>query len=96
MATTTTRKSVRTTKTSARKRARQYAKRHEQNVEMDSKMRNQIKKLKVALASKNKGEAEKLLKLTLPTIAKMASKRIIHRNTAARYTSRLMHIFNQL
>lgn len=82
-------KSLRTIKISARKRARQNLKAREHNRSLYSLLRNKMKELRASLAAKNKKEAQELLKGTLPVIARMASKRIIHKNTAARYTSRL-------
>ena len=83
-------------KASARKRARQYEKHRDHNRSLFSLMRGQIKRLRATLASKNKKEAESLLKTALPIIAKMASKGIIHANTAARYTSRLVRQLNKI
>lgn len=83
-------------KISARKRARQNLKHHARNKTLLSKMRNCIKTLKASLASKNKTEAEKALKAALPVIASMATKGILHKNAAARYTSRLTKQFNSL
>lgn len=83
-------------KISARKRARQNLKRRAHNKTLFSKMKNCIKTLKTSLAAKNKAEAEKALKIALPVIASMASKGILHKNAAARYTSRLTKQFNSL
>lgn len=83
-------------KPSAVKRARQSKKRQWHNKTLYTKMRTQIKKLRASLASKDKKQAEGLLKPTLTTIAKMVTKRILHRNTAARYQSRLQRQFNAL
>ena len=89
-------KAARTSKISARKRARQNLKHRERNRALLSQMRSQIKKLRTSLVAKNKKEAEALLKTALPIIARMASKKILHRNTAARYTSRLMSQFHSI
>lgn len=83
-------------KPSAVKRARQSVKRHERNRALLTQMRTQIKRFRAALGAKNKKDAETLLVPTLSTIAKMASHGILHRNTAARYTSRLQTQFNAL
>ena|SRR3989338_3203276 len=89
-------KSTRTIKLSARKRARQNLKARERNRSLYSLMRGKIKELRASLAAKDKKKAGELLKETLPVIAKMASKGILHKNTAARYTSRLTQQANQL
>ena len=83
-------------KPSAIKRARQSVKRHTRNRSLVSFMRNQIKHFRTALTTKNKTEAKNLLTPTLSTIAQMVSKGILHKNTAARYTSRLQKKFNQI
>lgn len=89
-------KPLRTIKVSARKRARQNLKAREHNRSLYSLLRNKMKELRASLAAKNKKEADVFLKSTLPVIAQMASKGIIHKNTAARYASRLTKAFNQL
>lgn len=89
-------KSARTTKLSARKRARQNLKARERNRSLYSLMRGKIKELRASLIAKDKKQTADLLKVTLPIIAKMASKGIIHKNAAARYTSRLTKQANQL
>lgn len=81
---------------SALKRDRQNEKHRTHNRTFLAQMRNQIKRLRVTLAAKNKTEAQNLLKTALPFIAKVAGKGMIHRNTAARYTSRLIKQTNAL
>ena len=81
---------------SALKRDRQNKKHRERNRAYLTQMRSKIKRLRISLDSKNKTEAEGLLKATLPFIAQMAGKGMIHSNTAARYTSRLTRQFNGL
>ena len=89
-------KQQKTTKLSARKRARQNEKRRAHNRVLFSQMRTEIKKLRATIDAKNKTEATNLLKTALPVIARMAAKGILHKNTAARYTSRLTQRVNQL
>lgn len=83
-------------KPSAVKRARQSKRRQARNKTLYTQMRTQIKKLRATLATKDKKLSESLLQPTLSTIAKMVTKRILHRNTAARYQSRLQRQFNAL
>jgi small subunit ribosomal protein S20 len=52
-------------------------------------LRNQIKKLREAIAAKDKETAEKLLSQTFSLIDKSIKKRTIHENTGNRYKSRL-------
>lgn len=74
---------------SAIKRTRQNAKRNEINRGNRSKVRTQIKKLRAAIAGSDKASSTELLKPTVSVIDKAVSKGIIHKNTAARYKSRL-------
>ena len=74
---------------SAEKRVRQNAKRNEINRSNRSKLRTQIKKLRSAVAASDKKQSGELLNPTMSTIDKAVNKGIIHKNTAARYKSRL-------
>ncbi|HSK73044.1 MAG TPA: 30S ribosomal protein S20 [Pyrinomonadaceae bacterium] len=78
---------------SAEKRVRQNEKRRAINKNNVSKLRTQIKKLRAALASGNKEETQQLLQPTISLIDKSVNKGLLHKNTAARYKSRLtMHV----
>lgn len=81
---------------SALKRQRQSEKRWGRNRAFISQMRSRIKELRQAFDAKDKSKADTLIKTTLPFISKMASKGVIHRNTAARYTSRLLAHLHKL
>jgi small subunit ribosomal protein S20 len=74
---------------SAEKRIRQNAKRNEINRSNRSKLRTQIKKLRSALTGADKTQSGELLSPTVSMIDKAVNKGIIHKNTAARYKSRL-------
>jgi small subunit ribosomal protein S20 len=74
---------------SALKANRQNIERREANRQLRSKLRTGLKKLRAVAASEKKDEAEAALKGTQSLVDRMASKGIIHRNTAARYKSRL-------
>jgi len=74
---------------SALKRVRQNAKRNEINRGNRSKVRTQIKKLRAAIAGNDKTAGNELLSPTVSVIDKAVSKGIIHKNTGARYKSRL-------
>lgn len=54
-----------------------------------SMLRTHIKRLKEAIANKDKETAEKLLPLTFSLIDKSVKKGTIHENTGSRYKSRL-------
>ncbi len=81
---------------SAEKRVRQSAKRNEINTRNRSKLRTQIKKLRSALASGDKKQSQELLQPTISLIDKSVNKGVLHRNTAARYKSRLTSHVNEL
>ena len=74
---------------SAEKRVRQNVKRNEINRSNRSKLRTQIKKLRTALSANVKNQSSELLTPTVSLIDKAVNKGLIHKNTAARYKSRL-------
>jgi small subunit ribosomal protein S20 len=75
---------------SAEKRNRQNVVLRERNRAQRSRLRTAIKRLRTALASGDATKAQEILPSTLSVIDKIAQKRIIHRNAAARYKSRLV------
>lgn len=81
---------------SAEKRVRQNAKRKEINRSNRSKLRTSIKKLRTSVASHDKTGSVELLNPTVSLIDKAVNKGIIHKNTAARYKSRLTKHVNDL
>ncbi len=74
---------------SAIKRVKQNEKRRAINRGNRGSLRTQIKKLRLALSENNKTESQELLSPTVSIIDKAVNKGIIHKNTAARYKSRL-------
>jgi small subunit ribosomal protein S20 len=81
---------------SAEKRVRQTAKRNMVNTRNRSRLRTQIKKLRAALASGDQQMSRELLNPTIALIDKSVNKGILHKNTAARYKSRLTAHVNNL
>ncbi len=81
---------------SAKKRLRQNIKRRARNRHWKSTMRTAIKKVRKAVEAKDLELAKEELRKASSIIAKVASKKIIHRNTASRYTSRLYKLVNKL
>ena len=73
----------------ARKRARQAERRRGQNASQRSMVRTYIKKVVKAIETGDKTEAQAAYQAAVPVIDRMASKRIIHANKAARHKSRL-------
>ena len=80
---------------SAEKRVRQNEKRRAVNRSNRTRVRTQIKKLRSALKANDKNLSLELLNPTVSVIDKAVNKGILHRNTAARYKSRLTsHVGN--
>ncbi|MGH9326989.1 MAG: 30S ribosomal protein S20 [Terriglobia bacterium] len=74
---------------SALKRIKQTEARTEQNRAHRSRLRGQMRRLRVAIEAKDKSAAQALLSPTFALIDHSIHKGILHRNTAARYKSRL-------
>jgi small subunit ribosomal protein S20 len=74
---------------SALKANRQNIKRREHNRQMRSKLRTSLKAIRASLDAKDLNGAKTALTKTVSLVDKMASKGIIHRNTAGRYKGRL-------
>ncbi len=81
---------------SAKKRIRQNIKRKAMNRSNRSGLRTEIKKLRACLAEGDKKACQEQLQPTISLIDKMVNKNILHRNTAARYKSRLTRHVNEL
>jgi small subunit ribosomal protein S20 len=78
---------------SALKANRQNIKHREHNRQMRSKLRTALKAIRTSLDAKDLTRAKSALSKTVSIVDKMASKGIIHRNTAGRYKSRLSSRF---
>ena len=74
---------------SALKANRQNVKRREHNRSMRTKLRTALKAIRASLDAKDLSGAKEALSKTASIVDKMATKGIIHRNTAGRYKSRL-------
>ena len=74
---------------SALKANRQNINRREHNRQMRSKLRTALKAIRASLDAKDLSAAKAALSQTVSIVDKMATKGIIHRNTAGRYKSRL-------
>ena len=74
---------------SALKANRQNITRREHNRQMRSKLRTALKSIRASLDAKDLSGAKSALNKTVSIVDKMATKGIIHRNTAGRYKSRL-------
>jgi small subunit ribosomal protein S20 len=74
---------------SALKANRQNIKRREHNRQLRSTLRSALKAIRSSLDDNDVDGARKALSRTVSIVDKMATKGIIHRNTAGRYKSRL-------
>jgi small subunit ribosomal protein S20 len=74
---------------SALKANRQNIKRREHNRALRAKLRTGLKGIRKSLDAKDVDGAKKALQTMQSLVDKMATKGIIHKNTASRYKSRL-------
>jgi small subunit ribosomal protein S20 len=74
---------------SALKANRQNVKRREHNRQLRSKLRTALKAIRASLDAEDLDGAKAALSKTVSMVDKMATKGIIHRNTAGRYKARL-------
>ncbi|MDE1942392.1 MAG: 30S ribosomal protein S20 [Betaproteobacteria bacterium] len=73
----------------AEKRARQAEVRRAHNMSLRSTLRTAIKKVRKAVAAGDKTAAQTVFNSATSTIDRIADKKIIHKNAAARTKSRL-------
>jgi small subunit ribosomal protein S20 len=74
---------------SALKAHRQNVVRREANRQFRSRLRGALRTIRAAIDAGNPAEIKGALRDTIALIDRMAGKRVIHRNAAARYKSRL-------
>ncbi|HYP67830.1 MAG TPA: 30S ribosomal protein S20 [Thiobacillaceae bacterium] len=75
----------------ARKRARQAIAARAQNMAQRSELRTAIKKVSAAVQAGDKAAAATVFRSSMSVIDRIADKKIIHKNKAARHKSRLAH-----
>jgi small subunit ribosomal protein S20 len=73
----------------ARKRARQSEKARMHNASLRSGLRTAIKKVKKAIEAGDKSAAQKVYQESASIIDRIADKKVVHKNKAARDKSRL-------
>jgi len=81
---------------SAKKRVLTSKRKEEENILVESRMRNSIKKLEKTVKEGNKEESKELLNTTFKNIDKAQNINIIHENKAARLKSRLTKAVNNI
>jgi len=82
--------------TSALKALRQSKRREERNQAVRSKIRTIVKKVEAAVAKKDTGVAQSLLKVAYSEWDKAAKKNVIHMNAASNQKERLARLVNSL
>jgi small subunit ribosomal protein S20 len=80
---------------SALKANRQNLRRREHNRQLRSRLRTALKAIRARLDAKDIEGAKAALRSTVSIVDKMATRGIIHRNTAGRYKSRLSARFSK-
>ncbi len=80
----------------ARKRARQAEAARQHNASLKSTLRTAVKKVRKAIATGDKAAATAQLQASQAVIDRIADKKIIHKNAAARTKSRLAQAIKAL
>ncbi len=83
-------------KKSAQKYVRVTKRKTERNKKVRGIYRSAIKRTREAVNNKNKKEAEKWLKKAIQALDKAAQKKVLKKNTTARYKSRLNKLVKNL
>ncbi|EXI88263.1 MAG: 30S ribosomal protein S20 [Accumulibacter sp.] len=73
----------------ARKRARQAVKQRAHNTSLRSSLRTAVKRVQKAILAGDKAAAQSIYQDSVSVIDRIADKKIIHKNKAARHKSRL-------
>ena len=81
---------------SAEKAARQAQKHRVRNVALRSRMRSALRKVLAAIATGNQESARASYAEAVPAIDTLVTKKIVHRNKAARHKSRLSARIRQM
>jgi small subunit ribosomal protein S20 len=76
---------------SAKKAARQTARRTEINKSRRTRLRTAVRKVEEAIATGDRSRAQAAMATAEPVIVRAAQKGVVHRNAASRKVSRLTH-----
>ena len=74
---------------SALKAHRQNVKRRDHNRQMRTRLRGALRDIRAAIDAEDPAKVKDALSETVSLVDKMAKKKLIHKNTAGRYKSRL-------
>lgn len=81
---------------SAKKRVKLNQKNNLRNRKAKSEIKTRTKNFLLSIKENNKDRAQENLRIAIKKIDQAASKKIYHKNTAARKKSRLAKLFNKL
>ena len=81
---------------SSEKDLRRTARRTQRNRAAKGKLRSSLKRVRVALGEKQAENARQTMRDATPVLDRAVTKKILHKNAAARYKSRLMRQLNRL
>lgn len=81
---------------SAKKAIRSSSRKSDFNEKVRKSYKKARKDLLAAIKNKDKEKANKMMPNVMKTIDKAAQKKVIHKNTAARYKSRLAKAMNKI
>ena len=81
---------------SSEKDLRRTARRTQRNRAAKGKLRSNLKRVRIALAENQTENARQAIREATPVLDRAVSKRILHKNAAARHKSRLMRGLNRL
>lgn len=73
----------------ARKRARQASEQRDHNISLRSTLRTAVKKVRKAIDAGDKTAAQTVFQASMSVIDRIADKKLVHKNKAARHKSRL-------
>ena len=74
---------------SALKAHRQNVKRQEHNRQLRTRLRHALRDIRAAIDTNDPAQVQDALRQTISLVDRLAGKGLIHRNTAARYKSRM-------
>ncbi|MBI5037575.1 MAG: 30S ribosomal protein S20 [Candidatus Kerfeldbacteria bacterium] len=83
-------------KHAAFKHLRQTKKRTAQNKSVKGRLRSAMKDARAAITAKDKAKAAELVKAAVKVLDKAAQNKVVPKNTASRYKSRLMTALNKI
>jgi small subunit ribosomal protein S20 len=81
---------------SSEKDLRRTARRTQQNRAAKGKLRSSLKRVRAALGENQVEGARQSMRDATPVVDRAVTKKVLHKNAAARYKSRLMRQLNRL